>query len=596
MPDMKFFTTYLFLVLLLATNKPAHCQDNKWLHSLKPEVLPLDNLDPFQEPVSSSWLLAGNVSADKDVKNQLKPENGSGVLVFKPKQKGSKTLQTKFEHGDIDLNLDFLLSKTASFAILLHGRYEVKISDEWMQNGNDACKAPGLWQKLSVRFKAPVYDLNCSKIKDAVLEEVMINGQQVKKSAAISVSQHSPVKNEAVSGPLIIHGFNSPFAIRNISYKVYKKNEIKLTGVSFAVYAGLHKNTDTLQNLKPKRTGSTDTISHLVGDKKSQLVFEGFAEIPTDGEYLFQLTAGGGAWLFIDGKLMIENKGSRDFERAFYGKHYLKKGRFPFRIVYSNSDECLVVRYEGPQIPWHALTTAASVRLSEKFAPLEYLVKNKPVLQRGFMLNHAVVNPYIAAVGLPVDAHLGINYAYDMKTYSLAAVWHGKYIDVSNMWTERGEKQLEIPLGAKLELPGKPVISNNLFENKLWPDSVQAPEGVYTERGYKLDLQGFPVFYYTLNTTSVEDSFYPNKNKKGLIRQLKISNVKGIAYCLLAEGLVIEKSGKGNFTIDDKKYYITGLETSIAEPEIKHSADGDKLILTLPEQKENITIKCEIIW
>ena len=597
MTCFKWCLVILLILFSFVCVKTANGQDNTSLSSLKPESLPVNDFSQFQSSKSKKWIIAGNISADRNQKSELEVKNGKGILVYLPKQKGSKTLQTNREHGDIDLNLDFLLSKSGSFTVFLQGRYEVKITDEWLKNGNNTIKAPGLWQNLTIRFKAPQFDSNGSKIKNAVLEEVLINSQPVQTSTETSLSQLSTFKDEKETGPLIIQGDESSFAIRNIHYKIYTKEEIRLTDVKFKVYHRLHKNVDTLQNLKPKRTGITDSISHLVGDRKSQLVFDGLADIPADGEYLFKLTAGGGAWFFIDGKLMIENKGSRDFEKAFYAKQTLKKGKFQFKIVYSNSDECLVLHYEGPHIPWHALTTAASVRRSEKFDPFEYQVKNKPVLQRGFMLQNGITNPYIAAVGIPGATNLeGLNYAYDMKKYSLSAVWHGKFIDVSNMWTERGEKQLEIPLGAKLELSGKPLLAKTFNEKTSCPDSVQAPEGVYSNRGYKLNKDGFPIFYYMLDSVSVEDSFYPNHDKTGLTRSLKILNPTGNSYCLLAEGKVIEKLSEGNFTVDDKKYYIAGLETGALKAMISHGSDGDKLVVSIPARKENSTIKFDIIW
>lgn len=590
------FFCYL-IVLILSFSEKTRSQDNTPNSSLKPTPLILDDLSSFKASKSDKWKVAGNVFGDRKKATDLEMKTGKGVLVYLPKSKGNSTLKTELTHGNIDLNLDFLLSKSATFSILFQERYEVTITDEWLKNGNNAIKAPGLWQHASIRFKAPEFDANGRKTNNARLEGVIINGQHVKTPSEITLSENSTFKDEKAPGPILIRGGNSSFAIRNISYKIYKKEIVKLSDIKFKVYNGLHKTVDTLQSLKPKRTGFADSISHRVGDRKSQLVFEGFAEIPTDGEYLFKLTAGGGAWLFIDNRLMIDNRGSRDFEKAFYTKQSLKKGKFPFKIVYSNSDECLVLQYEGPQIPWQSLTTAASVRHGEQFEPMEYKLSKKPALQRGFMLQNGAVNPYIAAVGIPgVDSSTGFNYAFDMKKYNITAAWHGKFIDVSNMWTERGEKQLEIPLGAKLELPGKPFISVSSYEKTSWPDSVQAPEGVYQNRGYRLNKDGLPVFYYTIHNTSVEDFSYPNESKTGLTRELKISNPSAIAYGLLAEGKVIEKLDDGGYAVGDKNYYLTNLNINNLEVKIIHNADGDKLIATLRPGKESVTIKYDIIW
>jgi len=587
------FACWLILFLLLFTEKVK----SQSIPSLKADTLTLQDLSQFKPLKGGNWVLAANISADRNEPQELLIKKGKGILVYLPKQKGSKTIQTKLVHGDIDLDLDFLLSKSASFEVLLQGKYKVEITDSWLEKNRSAIKAPGLWQHLSIQFKAPVFDANGKKIQDARFEKILVNNQPIRTLPNLYSDPERTLKDEKRNAGTAIKGKNTSFAIRNVRYKAYKKEEIRLSEIRFAVYNGLHKTVDTLKTLKPKRTGYTDTLSHRVGDRKSQLVFEGLADIPADGNYLFRLTAGGGAWLFIDGKLMVENRGSRDFEKPFYAEKTLKKGKYPFKIVYSNSDECLVIHYEGPQIPWHSLTTMASVRLSEKFDPLEYKVKNKPVLQRGFMLLNGLVNPYIAAVGLPDNTGSeGLNYAYDMKNYALSAVWHGKYIDVSNMWTERGEKQLEIPLGAKLNLSQKPLLSKNLYENQSWPDSVALPEGVYQNRGYRLNTEGFPQFYYALGAASVEDLIYPNNEKSGLTRVLKITNPSERYYCLLGEGKTIEKLDDGSFTIDDKNYYISNLEAKGLKVSVAHGLQGDKLYITLAPQKEPVTIKYDMIW
>lgn len=596
---MRFKSSFLcyLIILILSFTENVKSQDNTPNFSLKPTPLILHDLSAFEANRSAQWKIAGNVFGDRTKAKDLEIKTGKGILVYLPKAKGNKTLKTELIHGDIDLNLDFLLSKSATFSILFQERYEITITDEWLKNGNNAIKAPGLWQHVSIRFKAPEFDANGKKTSNARLEEVILNGQQVKTPSEITLSENSTFKDEKALGAILIRGANTSFAIRNMSYKIYKEEIIKLSNIKFKVYNGLHKTVDTLQSLKPKRTGVTDTISHRVGDRKSQLVFEGLTEIPTDGEYLFKLTAGGGAWLFIDNQLMIDNRGSRDFEKAFYAKQSLKKGKYPFKIVYSNSDECLVLHYEGPQIPWQSLTTVASVRNGEQFEPLEYKLNKKPALQRGFMLQNGAVNPYIAAVGIPgIDSSTGFNYAFDMKKYNLTAAWHGKFIDVSNMWTERGEKQLEIPLGAKLELSGKPFLSGSSYEKTSWPDSVQAPEGVYQNRGYRLNEDGSPVFYYAINDTSIEDFCYPNESKTGLTRALKISNPSATTYGLLAEGKVIEKLGDGGYAVDDKNYYLTNLNVSNLEIKIIHNTEGDKLVATVRPGKEPVTIKYDIIW
>ncbi len=552
----------------------------------------LDDLDAFQNTKRGNWKIAGGVSADREIEGNLKSNTGKGILIFEP-GKNPQPLLTNLEFGDLDLELDFLLAKGSSFKILLQNKYEIPVSDMWMKAGNEAVKAPGLWQHLMVKFKAAAFGPSGNKTASARLEEILLNGQPLNITSLAITSEGQSKTSEKSMAPLAIVANKGPFAIRNIAYKTYQLDRIKLSDITFKVYSGLHKNIDTLQTLKPKRTGTTDTLSHRVGDRKSQLTLDGTIIIPCDGDYLFKITAGGGAWFFIDHQLVLENRGTRDFERAFYEKTHLKKGKYPFKMIYSNSDECLILHYEGPQIPWQSLTTPASVRLSEQFDALEYKVTNSPILQRGFMIHHGQVNPYTASVGLP---H-GNNYAYDMKKYNLLAAWHGRFIDVSNMWRERGEKQMEIPLGARLEFSGKPLIATLNSWQSAWPDSAQAPEGVFSSRGYKLDGSGLPIYFYKLNQNAVEDLIYASKTTNGLTRALKITNPgTEKTYILLAEGKIIEKLDNGGYAIDDKSYYIEKLEIGKGTATIRQDGSNQQLIVPISTSNEALTIKYNIIW
>ncbi|WP_026631432.1 PA14 domain-containing protein [Dyadobacter alkalitolerans] len=593
MMPIPIFAKKLLSAFLILYAPLAFAQSD--MQSLPFDTVRLDNLEQFGSPGNQTWHIAGNVSADRKQTGNLAETKGRGILVYKP-LKQNRPLTSKAKFGNADIELDFLLSKGASFQILLHDRYGIKITNDWMTEVNPGAKAPGLWQHLTIHFQAPVLDKNGRETQLAGFKKILLNGQ---KFVNETEKQHINTPKQSLNQSLTFIGNELPFAIRNIRYKTYDEDLIRISDTKFKVYQGLHKNPDTLASLQHKRTGTTDTLSHLVGDRKSQLAMEGIMDIPRDGDYLFKMIAGGGAWFYLDGKRIIDNKGTRDFERAFYAKYPLKKGKYPFKIIYSNSDECLVLHYEGPQIPWQSLTTPASMRVSERFEPLEYEVRNKPAIQRGFMMYRNEINPYTASVGIPASTSAkeksGNNYAYDMKRYNVLAAWHGRFIDVSNMWTERGEKQLEIPLGAKLELAQKPLLASLISSEAPWPDSAQTAEGVFTNRGYKLTNNGLPIYFYTLNGTTVEDLIHIGNDNAGLTREIKTASKPGTtAYILLAEGSVIEQTNGGGYAVDDKSYYIENLETGGVKPILRRD-DGRQQVI-LPVQKDTLTIKYDIIW
>ncbi len=106
-------------------------------------------------------------------------------------------LYTTAEHGDVELELDYLMAKGSNSGIYLQGNYEVQLLDSWGvqhpkagDNGGiyqrwdeskpegqkgyegyaprqNASRAPGLWQHLKVSFQAPKFDASGKKTANA---------------------------------------------------------------------------------------------------------------------------------------------------------------------------------------------------------------------------------------------------------------------------------------------------------------------------------------------------------------------------------------------------------------------------------------------
>src|SRR5690606_35520012 len=87
----------------------------------QPETLPmeelsLDNLDAFAAP-DPGWRVAGNVYANRQQPHHMEAAEGKGILVFSGAQSNT-ALATTWEHRDMDLELDFMLSAGANATIL----------------------------------------------------------------------------------------------------------------------------------------------------------------------------------------------------------------------------------------------------------------------------------------------------------------------------------------------------------------------------------------------------------------------------------------------------------------------------------------------
>ncbi|MEZ4848004.1 MAG: family 16 glycoside hydrolase [Bacteroidia bacterium] len=134
---------------------------------------------------------------------------------------GGKNIFTTFEHGDIDLEIDFLMPKGSNSGIYLMGRYEIQLFDSWGvenpgfidcggiyerwdesrpegQKGYDgvppasnASRAPSVAKPEKSVLKLLAGGKNGQKIEDAKFVEVIHNGVKLMKMSLISWSYKS---------------------------------------------------------------------------------------------------------------------------------------------------------------------------------------------------------------------------------------------------------------------------------------------------------------------------------------------------------------------------------------------------------------------
>ena len=225
------------------------------------QQVPLIDLMPFKT-IGNNWSIAGDVSADISKANDLTLTPGKGILVTKPTEKDRVNLVTNFEHGDIDLEIDFLTSKSSNSGIYFQGRYELQILDSWgvlkpksgdcggiyerwdesKPNGYkgylgiaprvNACKAPGLWQKYRVSFQAPRFK-DGNKIQNARINYVYLNDVLIHENLELSGPTRGAMSEKEVEiGPLLIQGDHGTVAFRNIKYTNYSNTKLKFTNVA----------------------------------------------------------------------------------------------------------------------------------------------------------------------------------------------------------------------------------------------------------------------------------------------------------------------------------------------------------------------------
>jgi Domain of Unknown Function (DUF1080) len=235
------FAASLFTVLLLAISSPAQ----------EPVNLFADGLKAFKGTKFGDWYQATEVSLDPKNPKLLAGKEGAGTIWVNGAKGRAANLFTSAKYGDVDVHMEFLVSKNSNSGIKFHGHYEVQIFDSYGKaadklDGSDcggvypravndkgyrhidhgvppkvnACKAPGEWQSMDITFLAPRFDKEGKKTKNAWLPKVVLNGQVVQDDTELKTPTGDRWKNaEFPEGPIMLQGDHGPVAFRNVTVR-----------------------------------------------------------------------------------------------------------------------------------------------------------------------------------------------------------------------------------------------------------------------------------------------------------------------------------------------------------------------------------------
>jgi hypothetical protein len=235
---LKFGTTALMWLMGTALASGQQLTDQSDIN--------LNDLSAFKSP-GQTWSLASAVSANLNAENELNFTKGSGILVNTP---GKKThgadLLTNSTHGNIILELDYLMAKGSNSGIYLQGIYEIQLRDSWglknplsSDNGGiyerwddskpqgqkgyggyaprqNASKAPGLWQHLKIAFQAPQFDAAGNKLANARILTAELNGIVIHDNVELFGPTRGANDKEKALGELRFQGDHGAVAFKNI--------------------------------------------------------------------------------------------------------------------------------------------------------------------------------------------------------------------------------------------------------------------------------------------------------------------------------------------------------------------------------------------
>jgi len=470
---MKKTTFALLTGLTCLLGSQLYAQDAPWTN------IPLTNLDAFTSP-GKNWSLGADASTGFLQPSVIQPTAGTGVIINTVGSTGNTHLVTNAQMGDVELELEFMMAKGSNSGVYLLGRYEVQLFDSWMklnptysdcggiyQRWNEAAtghegyqgiaplsnaaKAPGLWQKLHVKFHAPKYDDKGNKTVNAYFESVYLNGVLVQQQVAVTGPTRSAMfDDEKVQGPLMLQGDHGNVAFRNIHY----------------------------------RTLSAPAKKEDAGDNP------------------------------------------------------------------------IVINTEG-----------------------------KPYILRSYLNYGDKKLTHIISAGYPNQ----VNYSYNLKQGALLQVWRGQFLDVTDMWHERGEPQLAKPLGSVTILSNAPSLAVLASNDAAWPDSVAFDD--FNNKGYVLDANRFATYEYEVGGIHVLDNI-ATPQATGLTRTLTVTGAPANLYCRVAAAGKIQQLGDGLYAVDNKAYYVQ--LPAGAKATVRQTVNGWELLLPVGAGASSVSYS--LVW
>lgn len=162
-----------------------------------------------------------------DAPTKLVVKEGVGALV----NTGEKPSDfvSKPEFGDIKLHCEFQMPQGGGGGVYVMGRYEIRLSPD-ASNGAippgagfpgeapalESFKGPGEWHDLDLVFRAPRFDANGKKIRDATFEKVLVDDILLHESRDLPGPTEGGYEKEVALGPLRFRGDRGKIALGGI--------------------------------------------------------------------------------------------------------------------------------------------------------------------------------------------------------------------------------------------------------------------------------------------------------------------------------------------------------------------------------------------
>lgn len=569
-------------------------------------TLPLTDFSFFQSP-GPTWKLAGDVRGDINQKAVLTTTPGTGILVnitdfSNPGQDLISTLQ----HGDMDMEVDYMMALGSNSGIYMQGRYEIQLLDSWGKinptsgdNGGiyerwneskpegqkgyeghaprqNASRAPGLWQHMKISFQAPRFNATGTKLENAKILRVELNGVPIQENVELSGPTRGAIGgNEVPRGPLRFQGDHGPVAFRNIKVTTYDKPRPELLNLKYSIYKGKYEAEPDYKNLPPEAQGNTVILSSNVNTIPNDFLirYTGTIRVKEPGEYRFNLNTPGGK-----GSMKIKDQAVIPIGQwRGTGKVTLPAGDHPFELLYSKfldfAKPALGLAVAGPGIREY-MVSDANVASGD---PVDPILVNATVntILRSFVDVDTIRVTHAVNVGSAQQVH----YTYDMDKGMIVQLWRGGFLDATPMWHSRGDGSSRAQ--GMIQRFGKPMLAIETLSSPDAPWSADTTGSGFRPKGYVLDDSDQPTFRYMIYNNMVNDQTRVLANSQGIRRDISIQNPAPDLFVRVAEANNIETVSEGLYLLNDKSYYIRIDDAGTAKPVIRDANGHKELIIPI---------------
>ncbi len=567
------------------------------------------------DDASANWSEVGSVTTSMTNAELIESTSGTGVLVNQPTDEARGNLTSRFSHADIQLDVEVMLPEGTEAGIFLQGRYELQLADSWGATSPapthfgsilgvkppsvNVARAPGLWQKLSILFRAPRFDAAGNKVANASFVRVTLNGTTIQEEVEVeSPTDGAPggASAEVASAPLVLQGGGGPVAFRNIQYGLLNNGPVSLENLTYAYYRGdFGWELPEPTALTLKSDGAADAVTSAIADtvNKFAINFEGDLVVPATGTYQFEVTYTGQFALVIDGKTIVDIDSPEiaavgDVPRKAASTR-LTAGRHKAELLFARGR-------------WHVALTALGLYVSgpgsirtrlsapgsdpdEVWAAFKVDPDDKPRLQRSFVMHPSGERVHAISVGYPNGNH----FAYDTGTGALLSLWRGRFIDTSTMWFSRGNDQSAAPQGSLIEMSGRPTAATSATNR------FESPVGFRFD-DYRMDDEGNPTFNYHVDGWSISDKLEPDADGRYFVRTLKVDVRDDGPIPLsirLADATVIRQLSDNVFDVGDGTYRV---ELVAGSATIVESDGVMQLVSIIDPADKGDQIVANIVW